>query len=98
MQKIIGNFINSKNSGLLLFNLPTGFGKTYKIIDFIYQNYPQLTSTKNKIFFITPLKKNLAITPLKERFIKDNKQLEFDSQVIEICSNADKLIKNINTV
>ncbi len=60
MQKLLNNFcFSDKKSGLILINLPTGTGKTHNAIEFIYENYKKV---KNKIIFITNLKKTYLLT------------------------------------
>ena len=40
MQELLQNFCFSQNnSGLLLVDMPTGTGKTYNAVQFIYKNY-----------------------------------------------------------
>ena len=52
----------------------------------IYNNYQKV---KNKIFFITPLKKNLNYDTLKDRFVKDNKESLFDEDVVNCRRRED---------
>ena len=71
MQELLKNFcFSDKNNGLLLIDMPTGTGKTYNSIQFIYNNYKHV---KNKILYITNLKKNLPYSDLKKCFEKDNR-------------------------
>ena len=39
MKQAIINFCKAMDSGLFLLDMPTGFGKTYNVLDFIVQNY-----------------------------------------------------------
>ena len=39
MQKAIGNFCEGRENGLFLLDMPTGFGKTYNVLEFIADNY-----------------------------------------------------------
>ncbi len=96
MQKIIHKYcLEEESNGLLLIDMPTGSGKTHNVIDFIYNNYKK---SRNKIFFITPLKKNLNYDALKDRFLKDNRKIEFDENVVYIKSNMDMLLENFTNV
>ena len=96
MQQIIKKYcLDIEDNGLLLMDMPTGSGKTYNVIDFIYNNYQKV---KNKIFFITPLKKNLNYDALKDRFVKDNKESLFDEDVVYIKSNMDMLLENFKSI
>lgn len=81
---------NSEKTGLLLLDLPTGFGKTYETLKFIYENYQK---SDKKIVFLTELKKNLPHdTTLKKFFEKDNRLTDFDKDVVFINSNVDCVI------
>ena len=51
-------------------SMPTGFGKTHNVLNFIYSNYQAFNAQGRKIFFVTSLKKNLPIDSLKERFVE----------------------------
>lgn len=84
---------NHEKTGLLLLDLPTGFGKTYEVLNFIYKNYKKLD---RKIIFLTELKKNLPHdTTLKDFFEKDNKLKEFEKEVVFINSNIDCILENL---
>ncbi|MFL0072789.1 hypothetical protein, partial [Tenacibaculum maritimum] len=67
MIEILNNHCNDKN-GLLLFNPPTGSGKTHTVLKWIYENYEDYCKGGKKIFFITNLKKNLPYEELRENF------------------------------
>ena len=75
--------------------MPTGSGKTYNIIEFIFNNFDKL---KRKVFFITPLKKNLTYDKLMERFKKENRLEEFEKSVLYIKSNLDAIVDNFSNV
>ncbi len=84
---------NRYKTGLLLLDLPTGFGKTYQTLKFIYENYKIYN---RKIIFLTNLKKNLPHdTTFKDFFEKDGKLEDFEKDVIFIDSNTDSVINNI---
>ena len=95
MEHILNEYCKQFNPGLLLLSMPTGSGKTYKVLNFIYSNYEEFTAKKRKIWFITNLKKNLPINELKERFIADGKEDEFDKHVLFIDSNVDTIINRL---
>lgn len=61
--------LNEKSNGLILLSMPTGFGKTYNVLNFIYNHYQEFNAQGRKILFITNLKKNLPVYSLKKRFI-----------------------------
>ena len=96
MQNILTKYcIEDNDNGLLLIDMPTGSGKTYNIIEFIFNNFDKL---KKKVFFITPLKKNLTYDKLMDRFKKENRLEEFEKFVLYIKSNLDTIIDNFSTV
>lgn len=84
---------NPEKTGLLLLDLPTGFGKTHETLKFIYDNYQK---SDKKIIFLTELKKNLPHdTTLKKFFEKDNRLADFEKDVIFINSNVDCVLDNL---
>lgn len=87
--------VENSNNGLLLIDMPTGSGKTYNIIEFIYDNYENINK---KIFFITPLKKNLTYDALKNKFEKNDRLQDFERNFIYIKSNLDAVIENFSNV
>lgn len=95
MQELLKSFCFSRDKGLLLVDMPTGTGKTYNAIKFIYENYKNV---KNKIIFITNLKKNLPIKDLKKLFQSDNKMEDFEKDVLFLDNNVDFLIDNFESV
>ncbi|OUL37248.1 hypothetical protein BV372_03225 [Nostoc sp. T09] len=95
MEKILKEYCKQANSGLLLLSMPTGFGKTYNVLNFIYSNYQEFAAQHRKIIFITNLKKNLPVDELQERFIQDGKGHEFNKYVLRIDSNVDTVIDNL---
>lgn len=97
MKSILNNHCNSKN-GLLLFSPPTGSGKTYNVLEWIYNNYKDYCIEGKKIFFITNLKKNLPDGELQERFRRDNKLEDFDRDVIFLNSNLEFVLQNLESV
>jgi hypothetical protein len=87
-RKILEKFCHDKSrTGLLLMSMPTGFGKTYSVLDFIYKHYQEFVATGRKIFFVTNLKKNLPDKELEKRFIQDGKGDEYAKHVLFIDSN-----------
>ncbi|MCH5171569.1 MAG: hypothetical protein J1F31_01880 [Erysipelotrichales bacterium] len=96
MKTLLNNYcFSEKKGGLLLIDMPTGIGKTHDAIEFIYENYKK---AKNKIIFITNLKKNLPIADLQEYFKKDNRLDEFENDVLFLDNNVDTLIDHFDEV
>ena len=60
MKKTILNFMTSKENGLIIADMPTGFGKTYNCVQAMYEYIYEENGTK-KQFYTTTLKKNLPI-------------------------------------
>ncbi|EAY30984.1 hypothetical protein [Microscilla marina] len=97
MQEILDAYCDS-NNGLLLLDPPTGFGKTYHVLQWIYNNYETYCKGGEKIFFVTNLKKNLPYKNLEELFTKQGKKEKFEQDVIFIDSNLDLVLKNFPLV
>ena len=65
MYEVIKNYCeNEKTNGLFLMDLPTGFGKTHNVIQYIFDAVCDEKNKDKKFFFVTNLKK---ITPHKLR-------------------------------
>lgn len=92
MKKTILNFMTSKENGLIIADMPTGFGKTYNCVQAMYEYIYEENGTK-KQFYTTTLKKNLPIEDLKKVY-KKNKNKNFDKDVLVIKSNYDCIFDN----
>ncbi len=98
MIEILNNHCNKEN-GLLLFNPPTGSGKTHAVLSWIFENYKNYCKENKKIFFVTNLKKNLPFEELRDDFFRPQKKLqEFEKDVVFLDSNSDCLIKRFQDV
>lgn len=96
MQELLKKFcLSDKTNGLVLIDMPTGTGKTYNAIKFIYNSYKQV---KNKIIYITNLKKNLPYYDLKKYFENDNNLNDFEKDVLFLDNNVDFLIDNFEKI
>lgn len=73
MKQAIVNFCKSTDTGLFLLDMPTGFGKTYSVLEFMVDYYDSPEFKDKKIFFVTTLKKNLPDKELREHFAKRGK-------------------------
>lgn len=84
---------NSISNGLLIADMPTGYGKTYyatrAIYDYIYKH-----NGERKQFFITTLKKNLPIDELINVYSEKNNKYFFEKDVLVIKSNFDYIYEN----
>jgi len=93
MIEILNNHCNKEN-GLLLFNPPTGSGKTHTVLTWVFENYKNYCKENRKIFFVTNLKKNLPFDELREDFFIPKKKLqEFEKDITFLDSNSDCLVK-----
>ena len=98
MYSCIKSFMdNDKENGLLLLDMPTGFGKTYSVIKYIAEFIKENSDTGKKIFFITTLKKNLPVEELKRRLDEMELLHLFEERVIELKSNVDTVVANYNS-
>ena len=87
--------LDGERKGLLLLSMPTGFGKTHSILDFIHSHYREFAERGSRIFFITNLKKNLPYDELKRRFAKAGEPDEFKRHVIRMSSTSERVIDRI---
>lgn len=86
------------DNGLLLIDMPTGFGKTHNVIDYICEKVK--SEPAQKIFFVTSLKKNLPINDnnwvnkIKEKITP----AVYNDRVLFIDSNSETIIENLSKV
>ena len=97
MKGLLEKFCNDKDrtNGLLLVDLPTGFGKTYTVAQYIAENYDKIDG---KIIFVTQLKKNFPEDDLRKCFKALGKEDVLDEQMLIIENNVDNLCKNFGKV
>lgn len=97
MINVIRDYCDNKDigNGLFLLDMPTGFGKTYSVLEYIYNAVYDENNDGKKFFFITTLKKNLPTNELKERFVKDKRLSDFKDKFLFINSNAECVIENL---
>ena len=95
MYKSIKTFCEiGKQNGLFLMDMPTGFGKTYSVIKYIYDASMDEANKDKKFFFVTTLKKNLPENDLKNWFIKAGQIDKFNEKYLFIDSNSDCIVEN----
>ena len=80
MKQAIVNFCKSMDTGLFLLDMPTGFGKTYSVLEFMVDYYDSPEFKDKKIFFVTTLKKNLPDKELREHFAKRGKADDYEGK------------------
>lgn len=93
MLEAVKKFVEScPDGGLCIIDRPTGSGKTYDAMRYIFENADQ---GKN-IFYITPLNKNVksAMEDCRAFFEKAGKAEYFDSIALNVKANADSVIDN----
>lgn len=86
---------NTRDTGLLLLDMPTGTGKTYNVLQFI-KSYLKQNQDK-KIFFVTTLKKNLD-DPYNDLIKELDKDSDLKDSVFRVLSNTEHAIKNFNRI
>lgn len=95
MYQIIKNYCeNDQTNGLFLMDMPTGFGKTYNVIKYIYEAAIDDSNRDKKYFFITTLKKNLPTEELRGKFTENHQEQLFFEKFLFIDSNADCVKEN----
>lgn len=93
MYDVIKNYCeNEKTNGLFLMDLPTGFGKTHNVIQYIFDASIKPENKDKKYFFITNLKKNLPEKQLRSLFEKKGMGKEFEEKFLYLNSNAELAI------
>lgn len=99
MKKTMDDFINPTNekNGLLIADMPTGFGKTYNAARSM-ENYINNLDGKRKIFFITTLKKNFPEKDLKKAYEDNNLLHKYDKDILVIKSNFDYIYENLLSI
>lgn len=96
MKQAIVNFCKAMDTGLFLLDMPTGFGKTYSVLDFMVDNYDSPEFKDKKIFFVTTLKKNLPDKELREHFAKRGKAGDYDKYCLRIDANVDMVVEKLD--
>lgn len=98
MYTCIKSFMESeRENGLLLLDMPTGFGKTYSVIKYIAEFMKDESNANKKVFFITTLKKNLPVEELKTRLNEMGLAKLFEERVIKLESNVDTVLNNYSS-
>lgn len=82
---------NEYTNGLMLLDMPTGSGKTYSVIKYIFDAI-QDPIVNRKFFFITTLKKNLPEEDLKKHFDNAGRLTLFREKYLRVESNYESVI------
>ncbi len=92
IQKYVEN--ESIKNGLLLLDMPTGSGKTYNALQYIYDSVKK--GLGKRFFFITTLKKNLPIEDVKKKYKEDNRMQQYEEDVLFINSNFETVLSTFS--
>lgn len=96
MYTAIKNYCNNgTTNGLFLLDMPTGYGKTYSVLKYIYEASLNESNNKKRFFFITTLKKNLPIEDLRAWFVQAGQLDKFKDKFLFIDANSDCVIDNL---
>ena len=99
MYNIIRDYCeNDIQNGLFLLDMPTGFGKTYSVLRYIFEACQKEENKNRHYFFITLLKKNLPIAELWRFFKKAGKESEFKQKVLFLDSNSEMAVRNFSKI
>lgn len=82
---------NDYTNGLMLLDMPTGSGKTYSVIKYIFDTVQNPTVSR-RFFFITTLKKNLPEDDLREHFENAGQLLQFREKFLRVDSNYESVL------
>ena len=88
LHKSLSSRCQTDSKGLFLVDLPTGYGKTHSMLDFIVEQYQ---NSERKIIFLTNLKKNLPFENLRKRFEEIGKLEDFERDAIEVKPNYENV-------
>ncbi len=93
MYDIIKRYVDNENgNGLLLVDMPTGSGKTYSAIKYIFDACMEPQNKNRRYIFVTTLKKNLPYKDLQQWFEKTGNQELYQEKVLVIDSNIDSVV------
>lgn len=81
-----------QENGLFLLDMPTGYGKTYSVLQYIYEAAMLPENSDRKFFFVTTLKKNLPKEELFKKFKDEGHEKEFEEKFLFIDSNVDSVL------
>lgn len=89
------NATDKKDKGLVLYDVPTGEGKSYAATKFIYEKSKE---SDKKYFYITNMIKNLSTDDLYKCYEEEGRSEHFSDEVLQIKSNLDFVLDNIEKV
>lgn len=99
MKESLNTFISTVGSnGLMLLELPTGFGKTYNVREYVFDYLMgRIENAPSHIFYLTPLKKNVQDVwqDIRQKFVDEKKKEIFDANVLLLKRNAEGVIEHL---
>lgn len=99
MYEVIKGFCeNDAKNGLFLVDMPTGYGKTYQVIKYIYEASLNPENKNRRFIFVTTLRKNLPERDLEKWFNDNNQPNLFKQKYLRIDSNMDCVLDNLLSV
>ena len=97
MENLISKFVlGNKDNGLMLLTSPTGSGKTYSVLQWAFNYLTSDEKKKKKIFFTTPLKKNLPMKEARQFFADKGLGEYYDEISLFLDSNSESAIANFD--
>lgn len=99
MYDVIKNYCENENkNGLFLVDMPTGYGKTYQVIKYIYEASLKPENKNRRFIFVTTLRKNLPENDLEKWFSDNNQSNLFKQKYLRIDSNMDCVLDNLLSI
>ena len=97
MYAVMDKFCRNQNmnAGLFLLDMATGHGKTYNVLNLIFDLVHDPTFDRKRIVFCTTLLKNLPEAELRKRFVDNGEGKLFEQKFIKLESYADMLMHNL---
>lgn len=93
MKKYLRSIVASRHTGLVIQQMPTGYGKTYEISDCIRELAMDVGENR-KIIYLTTMNKNLPDELISKLY--GNDQNLYQRQVLRIRANLDEVIDKIS--
>lgn len=93
MKNIIDKYINKMQNGLFLLDAPTGYGKTWSVIQYINGKIIEEPNSFNHIFYVTNMKKNIDMDNF-QKILGEN----FDKYCIFLRPYYEHVIENFDKV
>lgn len=99
MYEVIKGFCeNEAKNGLFLVDMPTGYGKTFQVIKYIYEASLKPENKNRHFIFVTTLRKNLPEKDLEKWFSDNNQSNLFKQKYLRIDSNMDCVLDNLLSI